>query len=160
MTAQCQVLGRLGRDVEIKPTQNGGNIAFGSVAVDSGFGERKKTTWRKVKCFGKTAENFAKFGKKGMLVFAAGEFDLDEYMPRDGTAPRQAPALNATNISWYTLEQANAHENAFAKQSQTTSSSPTTSSTPGYGAPTTYGHQPRQAQERPPNRTETEEVPF
>lgn len=65
------VVGRLGRDAEVRSTSNGGSIASFSVGSDHGFGERKITTWVTVSVFGKDVE-FAGKLVKGDRVAVSG----------------------------------------------------------------------------------------
>jgi len=59
------LLGRLGKDVDLKTSKNEKHFATFSVATNDGFGENKKTNWHNCIAFGKTAEIIAKYVKKG-----------------------------------------------------------------------------------------------
>ena len=65
MLSRITIIGRLGKDPEIKQTKSGSDMCSMTVAVESGFGNNKKTTWYRVSAFGKNAENSAKYLKKG-----------------------------------------------------------------------------------------------
>jgi len=72
--------GRIGKDAEIKYTSKGTAVARFSVAVDSGFGEQKKTTWIEGSIFGKRAEgNLPNYLVKGAQIAFSGELGLDEW---------------------------------------------------------------------------------
>lgn len=82
------LVGHTGRDPEMKyiPTKNGGAaVTKSSIAVDTGYGERKKTTWWELEIWGKTAENFNLWVKKGNLIQVIGEAYEDQFTRRDGT---------------------------------------------------------------------------
>lgn len=57
------VVGRLGRDAEIKTSASGTTYAKFSVATDHGYGDKKVTTWVEVTVFGKSAEFAGKLAK-------------------------------------------------------------------------------------------------
>ena len=73
------LIGRLGRDPEIKHTQSGKPICTFTLATDSGYGEGKKTDWHSVTVFDKTAENCAKFLQKGSKAYVEGRIAYDTY---------------------------------------------------------------------------------
>lgn len=75
----CQIMGRLGKDVELRYMPNGNAVANFSVAVseswkDKQTGERKESTeWFSVVMFGRNAEVASEFLKKGSRVYLAGK---------------------------------------------------------------------------------------
>ncbi len=72
--------GRIGKDAEVKYTAKGTAVARFSIAVDSGFGENKKTTWVEGSVFGKRAEGkLPGYLKKGAQIAFSGELGLDEW---------------------------------------------------------------------------------
>lgn len=75
---------RLARDAEIKYLSNGDPVASFSCAVDSGYGDKKKTTWPNCSMFGTRAESVAPYLKKGTQVAICGEVTNREYTDRDG----------------------------------------------------------------------------
>lgn len=71
------LIGRLGKDPELRDTASGSKIANLTLATS----ERRKgkdgewaeqTEWHRVVCFGKTAENAARFLTKGRQVYVEG----------------------------------------------------------------------------------------
>lgn len=82
------ILGRLGRDPEIK-TDNNPRCMF-SLATDRRYRDaqqqvQKKTQWHRVVAFGKTAETIAKYCKKGDWVYVEGRLESRDYQKQDGT---------------------------------------------------------------------------
>ncbi len=77
-------IGRLGRDAEMRYSPKGDAILSFSVAVDSGYGERKSTTWPRCTIFGKRAESLAPYLLKGARVGITGEVTLREYETDSG----------------------------------------------------------------------------
>lgn len=73
------IAGNLGRDAELKPTQNGDQYCRFTVAVTTGWGDRKATTWWDVTRWGKGADKLAGFLKKGSKVAVSGEISTREH---------------------------------------------------------------------------------
>ena len=75
----AQIIGRLGKDPEVKYTGGGKAVANFTVAVSESWkekdsGERKQSTeWFSVVMFGRQAEVAGEFMKKGSLVYLAGK---------------------------------------------------------------------------------------
>lgn len=87
MLNRFEGIGNLGKDPETRYTQGQTPTAICrfSIAVDHGYGERKKTVWINVATFGKLAENCQKYLAKGRKVYVAGELDIREYQKQDGS---------------------------------------------------------------------------
>lgn len=68
-------VGRLGDEVQSKATVGGNTVSRFSVAVNEPAGEKKKTEWLKVVCFGKLAELSVRFLQKGSLVLVEGRLE-------------------------------------------------------------------------------------
>lgn len=89
------IVGRLTRDPELRYTSEGVPVANFTVAVDDGFGERKKTLWIKVSVWRKLAETCNQYLKKGRQVYVEGRLNADEtgnprtYTKRDGSPGAQ-----------------------------------------------------------------------
>lgn len=77
------VSGSLGRDSELKFTAAGKAVLNFSIAVNSGFGESKKTAWWRCALWGARAEKLVDHFKKGTKLLIMGEPDLREY-EKDG----------------------------------------------------------------------------
>lgn len=75
----CQIIGRLGKEPEVRYLPSGNAVANFSVAVserwkDKQTGEQKEATeWFSVVMFGKQAEVAGQYLKKGALVYLAGK---------------------------------------------------------------------------------------
>ena len=79
MFNQAILVGRLGRDPDTKATTKGTSVSNFSIAVDSGFGDKRRTEWFNIVAFGKLAEIVQKFLKKGSLVLVEGRIQIREY---------------------------------------------------------------------------------
>ena len=77
--------GGLGKDCIKKFTQKGDAVTSFSVAVNSGFGENKVTTWANCTLWGKQAESLEPYLLKGVTVGISGELTLRKYENKDGT---------------------------------------------------------------------------
>ena len=93
------VVGRLSRDPELRESKSGSAICKLSVPTDDGWGERKKTTWHDVVCFGKTAEAVARHKKKGDWVSCRGRLEKETWEDRDGNK-RLSVTLVADEVSF------------------------------------------------------------
>lgn len=80
------LLGRLGRDPEVRTTNTGTPVMSLNVATNSGYGENKTTTWVRASMFGARAEKLAPMLAKGSQVMLTGEMSLREYTTQAGEA--------------------------------------------------------------------------
>ena len=85
------LIGRLGNDPEIKPMQNGKNVAILSLATseswkDKNTGEKKeKTEWHRVVIFNEGLVNVVqKYLKKGSQVYVEGQLNTNKYTDNNG----------------------------------------------------------------------------
>ena len=83
------LIGRLGKDPEVRYTQSGMQVASFSLATDSKWttksGEKQeKTEWHRVKAWGKLADVATSFLTKGRQVYVEGRLETSEYTDKDG----------------------------------------------------------------------------
>jgi len=78
------VMGRLGRDPELRYTAGGTSVCKFSVAVDSVYKGEKQTDWFNIVCFGKTADNCGQYLQKGREVLIDGSIKIRSYEDKDG----------------------------------------------------------------------------
>lgn len=90
------VSGNVGKDCELRVTQNGKNIASFSLAITQGYGEHEKTSWLTCRIFGKTAEKLQPYIKKGDLITVNGEYVTEEW-EKDGVK-RLSPTIIVNQI--------------------------------------------------------------
>lgn len=76
--------GNLGTDVEMRYTQNQTPVGSFSVATTSKKKDKEVTTWHKIICWSKTAENCAKYLSKGSKVLIEGEITTRTWEGKDG----------------------------------------------------------------------------
>jgi|TARA_R110000850_G_scaffold127431_1_gene246484 single-strand DNA-binding protein len=91
MFNQCQFIGNLGRDVEVRSFQNGNRVANLAIAVsekwkDKNTGERKeKTEWINVSIFSEGLIRIAEqYLKKGSKVFISGKMQTRKWQDQSG----------------------------------------------------------------------------
>ena len=76
--------GRLGQDAELRYSPDGKAIASFSVAVESGYGDKKTTTWPRCAMFGKRGEAVAPYLKKGTQVAISGKLSERKWKDKEG----------------------------------------------------------------------------
>lgn len=97
MYQSVTVVGRLGRDPEMRYMPNGDPVTSFSVATDRVWNDKngqrqKETTWFRVSVFGKSAETANQYLSKGKMVLVEGRLRVDPktggpvtYTRQDGT---------------------------------------------------------------------------
>ena len=78
--------GRTTKDVEMRYSQGENSMAIGrfSIAIDSGYGDKKKTSFFNCTIFGKQAEAFEKYVPKGTKVLLECEANQNQYTDKNG----------------------------------------------------------------------------
>lgn len=95
-----QLLGRLGKDPELRRTSGSGKAVCNfSLATSEKRGDREETTWHDIVAWEKTAENCAKFLAKGREVFLEGRIQIREYEAKDGSK-RKAFEIVADRVTF------------------------------------------------------------
>ena len=82
------ILGRLGRDPELRETAGGTTVCRLAVATSRRYtkdGQKQEATeWHDISLFGKTAEIAGKYLKKGSEVYVEGRLHTRKYTGKDG----------------------------------------------------------------------------
>lgn len=89
MLNKVQIIGRLGRDPELRYSQSGSPVCTLSVATDEGYTDRdgkkvERTEWHRVVLYSKAAENCNQFLKKGSLVYVEGSLQTRKWQDQQG----------------------------------------------------------------------------
>lgn len=90
MLNKLQIIGRVGKDPELRTMQTGEAVASLAVATtekwkDKNSGEMKEETeWHKVSAFGRLAEIIGDYVKKGSLIYIEGKVKTRKYTDKDG----------------------------------------------------------------------------
>ena len=93
MVNKVILIGRLGRDPELRHTGSGSPVCNFSLATDESYtdkaGDRqKKTEWHSIVAWGKLAENCSNLLGKGKLAYVEGKLQTREWDDRDGNKRR------------------------------------------------------------------------
>lgn len=88
------IVGRLGKDPEIRYTSGGQAVANFSVATDETWKDRAgekqtRTEWHRIQAWGKLAEICQQYLKKGALVYIEGKLRTNEWTDRQSGDKRQ-----------------------------------------------------------------------
>lgn len=88
MYQSITIIGRLGRDPEMRFTPSGQGVTSFSVATDRSYTDKdgkpaKDTTWFKVTAWGKLAETCNTYLVKGKLILVEGRVSVSAYMKDD-----------------------------------------------------------------------------
>jgi len=85
---KVMLIGRLGKDVELRVTPSGNSVASFSVAsgrsVKEGDGWKDQTEWFRVVAWEKLAEICANYLHKGSRVYVEGRLQTREYTDKEG----------------------------------------------------------------------------
>ena len=89
MLNKVMIIGRLGRDPELRYTQSGSPVATLNVATDESYTDRDgnkvdRTEWHRVSVFQRQAENCANYLTKGSLVFVEGSLQTRKWQDQQG----------------------------------------------------------------------------
>jgi single-strand DNA-binding protein len=89
MLNKATIIGRLGKDVELRYTQQGAPVATLNIATDESYVDRdnnkvKLTEWHRVIAFKKTAENCNQYLSKGSLVFVEAKLQTRKWQDKQG----------------------------------------------------------------------------
>ncbi|MHB1099109.1 MAG: single-stranded DNA-binding protein [Burkholderiales bacterium] len=76
--------GRIGKDCETRFIPSGDAITNFTAAVDSGYGDKKVTTWLNCAMWGKRGEALAPYLLKGTQIAVSGELTNREYTDKEG----------------------------------------------------------------------------
>ena len=108
-------IGYLGKDVELRYSQNGTPFASFSLAVDDSYTNRdgqkvEKTMWIDVNCSGSLAEVVSNHLHKGSRVAVEGKIDLQEWQDRETGQKRSKHVVRANRVEF--LSPRNENNNA------------------------------------------------
>jgi len=98
------LIGRLGRDPELRHTQSGQPVCDFSIATSEswnrkdGSGREERTEWHRIVAWGRTAELCAQYLSKGRTAYVEGRLQTREWENREGQKQR------TTEIVAYTVK--------------------------------------------------------
>lgn len=93
------LIGRLGRDVELRTTQSGKEVANFTIAVQRKFkgADDVDCDWFSVSCWGQSAVYASNYLGKGRLVAVEGRLQSRKYTTQDGSQ-REVVEVVADNV--------------------------------------------------------------
>ncbi|HEV3110905.1 MAG TPA: single-stranded DNA-binding protein [Candidatus Binataceae bacterium] len=102
---KVMVIGRLGRDPEMRYTPNGlpvGNFAVATYEpyVDNDSKRHERTEWHRVVVIGKLALSCSEFLKKGRQVYVEGRLRTREFESRAGAHKQRRTEIVATRVQF------------------------------------------------------------
>jgi single-strand DNA-binding protein len=83
------IVGRIGRDPELRFATSGNAVANFSVAVTRKPNGQEETTWFDCVAFGEQAENYCADFVKGSRVIVTGRIEIKEYTGKDGVEKKK-----------------------------------------------------------------------
>jgi single-strand DNA-binding protein len=98
------LVGNLGRDPELRHTQNGQAVVNFTLATSETWtdksGERvERTEWHRIVVWGKTGEMCAQYLSKGRTVYVEGRIQTREWEDKDGNK-RYTTEINAQTVNF------------------------------------------------------------
>lgn len=118
MINKVTLIGRIGKDIELKYLPNGTAVTQLSLATEEKWmkdGQKQaRTEWHRVNVYGKTAEHCNQFLKKGSLIFIEGKIQTRSW-EKDG-AKHYSTEIVAQLIKFLDMKK----ENGNAAESQKT----------------------------------------
>ncbi len=97
------LVGRLGRDPEVRSTPSGQTVAKFSLATDEKFtdksGQRQeRTEWHNIVAWGRLAEICGQYLKKGKLVYIEGSIHTDSWDDKETGQKKYRTEINAREM--------------------------------------------------------------
>lgn len=102
MYNKATIVGRIGRDPEVKYTQEGTAVTNLSIATTESYKDKNgsrqdKTEWHRVVVWGKQAENVGQYLGKGRMVLIEGPLQTRSFEDNNGTT-RYITEIRAQNV--------------------------------------------------------------
>lgn len=99
------ITGRLVKDADFKTLPSGKQVLECSVAVNTGYGGYKKTTWVKVQQWGNRGANIAPYLTKGSTIATSGELTTQQWEGKQDGSLHTDLVLSAMNIQLLSTKQ-------------------------------------------------------
>ena len=102
MLNKVMIIGRLGRDPELRYTASGTPVANLNIATDESYTDRdgnkvERTEWHRVVVFQKQAEYCSNYLRKGRLVFVEGSLQTRKWQDQQGL-DRYSTEIRANHV--------------------------------------------------------------
>ncbi|MBQ7738177.1 MAG: single-stranded DNA-binding protein, partial [Desulfovibrionaceae bacterium] len=152
MLNKAMIIGRLGRDPELRYTQSGVpvttlNVATGETYIDRDGNKNEVTEWHRVSVFQRQAENCVKFLRKGSLVFVEGSLQTRKWQDQQGQ-DRYTTVIKALRVT-FLERKSDGYRDEYEQPYQPHGEAPYGQRAP-YDRQTNYGQQMAQQNQYPP----------
>ena len=102
---KVMLIGRLGKDVELRQTANNKSVASFSIATnevhtDSNGEQKKSVDWHNITVWNKQAENCKEYLKKGDQVYVEGRIHIESFEDKETKEKRQVVKIIAWNVQF------------------------------------------------------------
>lgn len=139
MLNKVMIIGRLGRDPELRYTQSGAPICSLAVATDESYQDRDgnkvdRTEWHRVSVFQRAAENCANYLAKGSLVYVEGSLQTRKWTDQQGVE-RYTTEIKAQRVQFLDRKGDNPRAGAGAGPDEDFGGSPRRNLPPRQSAP-------------------------
>ena len=104
MLNKVMIIGRLGRDPELRYSQSGSPVCTLNIATDESYTDNsgqkvEKAEWHRIVVFQKAAENCSQYLAKGSLVFIEGRLETRKWQDQQGQ-DRFATEIKAQRVQF------------------------------------------------------------
>ncbi|MBG95091.1 MAG: single-stranded DNA-binding protein [Chloroflexi bacterium] len=120
------LIGNLGRDPELRYTQNGQAVVNFTLATSEKWSDRsgekkERTEWHRIVAWGKTGELCAQYLSKGRAVYVEGRIQTRDWEDKEGNK-RKTTEINASQVTF--LGQQNGGQSSSSVSSSDTPARP------------------------------------
>jgi single-strand DNA-binding protein len=91
-------VGRIGKDADLRSVK-GTAVSNFSLAVEVGYGERKKTLWLDCALWGKQAESLTPYLVKGKTIAVLGSLDVTAWISHQDGEPRGSIQVSVSEVT-------------------------------------------------------------
>lgn len=107
--------GRLTKDAEFKTLATGKGLLVANVAINTGYGDYKKTLFAKVQQWGDAGSKIAQYLKKGTEIASSGELSTNVWTGNDGVS-RTDILIDVRSIQFHSNKATNTEASASADE--------------------------------------------
>ena len=137
MLNKVMIIGRLGRDPELRYSQSGSPVCTLNIATDESYTDRDgnrvdRAEWHRVVVFQKAAENCSQSLTKGSLVFVEGSLQTRKWQDQQGQ-DRYTTEIKAQRVQF--LDKRGSEQSGMSGRSEGGYSAPRRPAQPGGNRP-------------------------
>lgn len=108
------IIGTLGQDCEVRFTSSGTAVVNGTFAYNRRYGDKEQTFWFDYRIWGKGAETFAKFHRKGSTAVFSGRLTQDTWKNKEGENRSKV----VIDVESWTFAKGNNKNDGYAKKEE------------------------------------------